>query len=210
MTILSDPKKPSLMVVPSLEAASALSPTQIHAIELIVSGKSVTETASLIDRSRSVMYLWQKDPHFVAELNRQRNDLHNSAQSRLLALSRAALDVVEQRLAQGDLRAALGLLKLSGLQADETEYPLPTDPHLIVKAQAEDIALRNFYDQPFSQAPQRYMVSNACVKGVAEDIAGLISECYNVHHGELLDIVALSDSNDKALAEVPAQRATVK
>lgn len=89
---------------------------QRAALELLLTGKSITETARLTGVGRTTLYRWMKhDPVFQATYKQWHDQLQESCQSRLLALTDKATDAVEKALEAGDVRSALQLLKGMGM-----------------------------------------------------------------------------------------------
>jgi len=89
---------------------------QQTALELLVTGKSITETARSAGVSRTTLYHWLRhDPVFQAAYNQWHDQLEESCRSRLMTLTDKATDAIEKALENGDSRAALQLLKGMGL-----------------------------------------------------------------------------------------------
>ena len=57
-----------------------------RALQLLLEGKSASQVAEMIGVDRTTIYRWLKEPSFIAERNRQANELRDAAQSRLHAL----------------------------------------------------------------------------------------------------------------------------
>jgi transposase-like protein len=91
---------------------------QQTALESLMSGKSVAETARTVGVTRMTLYRWLKnDPMFRAAYNEWRESLKESCRARLLAMTDKAADVVEKALQSGDAKWAMDLLKGMGLVA---------------------------------------------------------------------------------------------
>ena len=89
-----------------------LSQEQLNAIEHILQGKSDRAVAEAVSVTRQTIWEWRnKDPLFIAELNRQRFELWWDARERLKSLANRALDVVEVQLDSGDPKASLAAAK---------------------------------------------------------------------------------------------------
>jgi hypothetical protein len=100
---------------------------QRNAIDLLVTGKTDTETADAVGVHRVTVTKWRNgDPWFQAELNRRRQEIWAAAGERLRALLPKAIDALEGDLSNTDSRltAALHVIKLAGL----TNAPPPTGP----------------------------------------------------------------------------------
>jgi len=97
-------------------AVRELGADQQAALESLLVGKSITETARSAGISRTTLYDWLKNnPAFRAAYNQWHDQLRESCQSRLLNLTDKATDAVEKALEAGDARTAMQLLKGMGL-----------------------------------------------------------------------------------------------
>jgi len=101
----------------SMEAAEKpLTTKQQAALELLVAGRSVAETAREVGVGRTTMFRWLKsDAHFQAAYNRWQHEVHSSCCSRLLALTDKAVDVIDMSLTTNDARIAMQLLRGMGM-----------------------------------------------------------------------------------------------
>jgi hypothetical protein len=100
-------------------ASSRLDLEQQNALESLMGGKSVSETARVVGVSRSTVFRWLKDNlEFQAAYNEWRESLKESCRSRLLAMADKAADTVEKAVEGGDAKSALALLKGIGLVGD--------------------------------------------------------------------------------------------
>lgn len=114
-----------------------LSIEQQNAIDLLIQGKSDKATAEAVGVSRQTVWEWRnRDPLFIAELNRQRSELWSEARERLKSLANRALDVLESQLDSNDSKASLAAAKyvLQGTSLlGDTDLPLgPTTPEDVV------------------------------------------------------------------------------
>lgn len=108
---------------------------QQTALELLLTGKSIAETARSAGVSRVAIYRWLKhDAAFQAAYNQWHDQLQESCRSRLQTLTDKATDALEKALEAGDARAALQLLKGMGMIKERP--PGPTDPEEIEKTLA--------------------------------------------------------------------------
>jgi AcrR family transcriptional regulator len=112
-----------------------LAPRQQAAMEMLLTGKSVADSARSAGVSRITLHRWlRKDAAFRAAYNQWRDELQESCRSRLEALTDKAADAIEKALETGDARTALQLLKSLGLIQ---QRPIgPTDPEEIREYQA--------------------------------------------------------------------------
>jgi hypothetical protein len=89
-----------------------LSIEQENALEHLLQGKSDRAVAEAVNVSRQTVWEWRnKNPVFIAELNRRRSELWDEAQERMKSLANRALDVLELQLDSGDPKAALAAAK---------------------------------------------------------------------------------------------------
>ena len=99
-----------------MERKETLSAKRSEAIALLVIGRGITETAQEVGVGRTTLWRWmRKDFEFQAELNRQRNALRHSLTDRVHAIAEKALTAVDRAIAEGNVTAALAVLKGSGL-----------------------------------------------------------------------------------------------
>lgn len=104
------------------EEPKSLTAAQEQAILLLASGETVTATADAVGVSRQTISEWaNRDPDFIAALNRIRQETLDAGADRLRNMVGAALDAVEAGMNSEELsakdRASLGmaLLKQVGL-----------------------------------------------------------------------------------------------
>jgi hypothetical protein len=91
--------------------------------------------------SRQTIWEWRnRNPVFIAELNRQRSEMWREARERLKSLANRALDVVELQLSSGDPKATLAAAKyiLQGTRLlGDTNLPMsgPETPEGVIMAE---------------------------------------------------------------------------
>ena len=98
-------------------ATLATSPKQDQAIALLITGKTVTEVAEVVEVTRQTVSEWlHHHPGFQATLHQRQRELWHEASEQLRALIPKALEVVTQAL-EGEqaLPAAVHVLKACGL-----------------------------------------------------------------------------------------------
>jgi AcrR family transcriptional regulator len=106
-------------------AAPLAGPKQA-ALELLLTGKSIAESARSAGVARSTLYEWLKnDPVFQAAYNAWHEEMRESSRSRLLMLTDKATVAVEKALEAGDAKTGMQLLKAMGMLKDRP--PGPTD-----------------------------------------------------------------------------------
>ena len=99
-----------------IPGGSRLSVEQLNAIDVLVQGRSEQDTAETVGVARETVTRWRNDnPHFTAELNRQRRLIWSDSHDRLRALASKAVDTLETSLDEGDSRVAVEILKAIGL-----------------------------------------------------------------------------------------------
>ena len=178
---------------------SVLSPQQLQAISLIMAGKNITAVAAELHCSRKTLAKWKSsNPHFVAELNGRKNELMESARDRLHSLVNKAISVLEQNLDEGNCTAALNLLKMVDLKPKELE----TDVEILVKQQAEDLALAQLYGTvPFTgkliNSPWHTMDHQT--QTLASDICLVLRTHYGISADALDELQGMSEANHKQL-----------
>jgi transposase-like protein len=105
-----------------------LSVQQQAAVDLLAVGKTVTAVAEQVGVARQTVSEWlNQDPAFEAAVNRRRQELWENVSDRLRALLPNALDVLEQALENGSVKAAVEVLKAAGLHGLQRPSG-PVDP----------------------------------------------------------------------------------
>ena len=97
--------------------ADHLTDRQVAFLRALASGKKILFAAAAAGVSRSTVYRWQSDSHFVAALNAWRQHSEELTRNRLLVLAEKAVDALDGALAGGDRGAALSVLKAMGMLA---------------------------------------------------------------------------------------------
>ena len=159
--------------------SSHLSPQQMQAIAMLLSGKSLTAVAEELRCSRKTLAKWKSaNPHFIAAFNERKNEIFESANHRLQSLVAKALDVLEGNLDKGNCSAAINVLKIVDLKPKELE----TDREKLVRQQAENIALSQMYDVvPFSGKPATAFHSiGENTKKMAGEVCGILRSYYGI------------------------------
>jgi DNA-binding transcriptional MerR regulator len=123
---------------PTPPTFSPLLPAQEQVIELLLAGQSVSEIATALQCAPDEIQHWRDEhPVFQARLNQAKRRLWDDAQDRLRAMIPRAIEVLEQAMSQGSVKAAVEVLKIVQLHG---RVPTPTgaeDPHLVLWQQAE-------------------------------------------------------------------------
>ena len=113
-----------------------LTPQQETAVDLLASGKTVTDTAAAIEVTRQTVSEWlNHHPGFQAALNRRRQELWSDMVDGLRALTPKALAVLARELDGGaPLAAAIHVLKATGLYGGIVAPSGPTEVEEIALA----------------------------------------------------------------------------
>ena len=111
------------MTVPDQTRPSGLSDSQLLAIDVLLTGGTHREAAGV---ARTTVTEWVNHrSEFCRELERRRWQRAEQVNDRVGALTTRSLDVVEEHVGAGDLRAALGVLRLLPREA---LHRAPTPP----------------------------------------------------------------------------------
>ena len=117
------------MSVPDQTRPSGLSDSQHLAIDVLLTGGTHREAAEAAGVARTTVTEWVNHrSEFCRELERRRWQRAEQVNDRVGALTTRSLDVVEQHLDAGDLRAALGVLRL--IPKEDLYKPPSTPPFL--------------------------------------------------------------------------------
>jgi hypothetical protein len=131
-----------------MSAGTRLSVEQLNAIDVLVQGRTDQETAETVGVARETVTRWRNDnPHFTAELNRQRRLIWGDSHDRLRALAGKAVDVLETSLDEGDSRVAVEVLKAIGLYGQVQPPTGPEDAELVLWEKAREWAEMEFKKQ---------------------------------------------------------------
>lgn len=112
-----------------------LSDKQHLAIDVLMTGGTHREAAGAAGVARTTVTEWVNHrSEFCRELERRRWQRAEQVNDRVGALTKRALDVIEEHVAAGDLRAALGMLRLLPREA---LHRAPTSP--LTTEQRQDV-----------------------------------------------------------------------
>ena len=133
---------------------SPLSVEQLNAIDILVQGRTDQETAETVGVARETVTRWRNDnPHFTAELNRQRRLIWGDSHDRLRALASKAVDTLETSLGVGDSRVALEVLKAVGVYGHVQPPSGPEDTEMVLWKEARAWTEMEFEKQRGFQSP---------------------------------------------------------
>ena len=92
-----------------------LTTRQQQAVELLALGESKTKVASEIGVSRQQIHKWSQNVYFRAKFLKRHTELWQENKESLRGLTGKAVAVIESELENGNIRAAVELLKIVGL-----------------------------------------------------------------------------------------------
>ncbi len=119
------------------QAHSQLSIPQERAIELLLSGANVTESAKAAGVARETVHRWMKDDwDFIAAWNRAKRELAEVASARLFAVSAKAAENIARAVEAGDLRMSLLVLKGFGGLGGRAPSVGSEDPAVLAQSAA--------------------------------------------------------------------------
>ena len=108
---MGDPTEPDQIRPPEVTDRQSI------AIDALVAGSTHLEAAKLAGVQRSTVTGWcNKNIIFIAEWNRRRRQRLTAAGERLHEATSTALDVVAETINSGDVRTALALIRLVGVE----------------------------------------------------------------------------------------------
>ncbi len=105
-----------------------------QAVDLIIAGKTDQEIAGALNVARETVTRWRNDNYyFMAELNRRREILLDSAADRLKSLTDVAIDIIYDELfTSGDFKSAIEFLKVIGIYGQVNKPNAQTDPRIMI------------------------------------------------------------------------------
>jgi transposase len=108
-------------------ASTALNAKQLQVAVALAAGKTETDAARLVGVNRSTIYRWQRDPEFVAELNRLKREIRADRRAKLRTLLDTATEIMQRSLEDEDedirLKAAMFVLTKFAPRAHEPIGP---------------------------------------------------------------------------------------
>jgi hypothetical protein len=122
-----------------------LTPQQETAVDLLASGKTVTDTAMAVEVTRQTVSEWlNHHPGFQAALNRRRQELWVGITDTLRGLLPRALEVLKSELeGEAPLPAAVHVLKACGLYGMVIPLgPTEVDDALLAEQERQSTRLR--------------------------------------------------------------------
>lgn len=110
------------------ESQQTLSIEQEKAIELLIAGKNDREVSEALNVNRSTVNQWRNhDSLFIAELNKRRKELWNTAQEKIASLFNKSVEVIEK-----------------GLESPEEKLRLETAKYLLERFKIEEMSFKPY------------------------------------------------------------------
>jgi transposase len=113
------------------QASTELNAKQLQVAVALAEGKTETEASRLVGVNRTTIYRWQRDPEFVAELNRLKREILADHRAKLRTLLDSATQIVQRCLEDEDkeikLKAAMFVLAKFAPRAHEPIGPSTTE-----------------------------------------------------------------------------------
>lgn len=100
-------------IPPVTDAGASLTMPQRAAIELLISGVSVTEVAKSVGVNRSTIARWKREDAFAHEYAIRTQEALTELRARMPGMLNMAIDVLQTQLREGDPGIALELLRLA-------------------------------------------------------------------------------------------------
>lgn len=119
-------------------ATGGLSTAQLLVLGELLVGHTITAAAQAGGVDRATVYRWlHADFNFIAEFNRQRRELLDGMQARMLRLADSALGVVEGAIRDGNTTAAIGVLRGLGMLRGQAPWSIGLDDPAALAAERE-------------------------------------------------------------------------
>jgi len=112
------------------ESASAdLPPQQTRALAALLGGATITAVADSAGVDRTTVHRWLRDdPDFQAACNAVRRGLRREVEASIERVVHQAIETVSAAIEEGDVRAALAILKGAGVLGGYSSEIGPEDP----------------------------------------------------------------------------------
>ena len=106
-----------------------LPPQQTLVLAALLTGATITAAAEVAEVDRTTVHRWlREDFAFQAVLNAAQRDLRREVASRLDHVVQAAVETISAAVESGDVRAALAVLRGTGVLAGDRPRIGPEDP----------------------------------------------------------------------------------
>jgi hypothetical protein len=162
-----------------------LSIEQHNAIDLLILGHTDQAVAEQIGVARETICRWRNEnPYFMAELNRRRKDMWQTAQERLRGLVGKAIDILEQALQPDDVKAAVTVLRAANLYGNVGAPQGETDPDLVLLVQAEAWAVQELRRQGPPDDPLALLVYDGAKAHLTQQLLEELRRAYLTETGD--------------------------
>ncbi len=191
-----DKMQQKLALVPPQPNIDAL---KQQALLQLLEGHSVTKTAEIVGINRATLHRWLREPKFIAERNSRAKEAREACQERLRHLAGAAVEVVENRINAGDLKAALAVLKITGLAAGE-RVDEETDERKLISRRANLLA-QSFWETLLMGEPAKNLHKNPRYVETLHDFYMGLEQKYPPEISEADELIDEIAQRDFAAAE---------
>ncbi len=141
------------------KAVPGVSPNQLIALECLLAGQSMIDSAMAAGVDRSTLHRWLRhDFNFQAGLNRGRRDLQENFMHRLDRLNIDAAACVGRAVHEGDVKTALEVLKRLGTL---TKTAVGSDDPAVLQSETQSNARRHSRGEKLAAIRQAEAVTGA-------------------------------------------------
>jgi len=177
-----------------------------QALLQLLEGHSVTKTAETVGVDRSTIHRWLREPKFIAERNRLVKESRDAARSRLHSMIGKAAEVVENRIKAGDLKAALAVLKMTGLATGE-KVDEETDEGRLIARMANEFA-ESYWETFLMGEKRKNLHNNSRFLELLHEFYLELDRKYRTGESEAFQLHSEIEQREQAAAE--AHRKIVK
>ena len=125
---------------PDISRQKELSVRQANAIDLLLTGKTDSEVAKAVRVTRQTVNGWRNgNPEFMVELSARRVSLWEAQDDRIRDLVPQAVDLLRTKIQDGNLAAAVQLLKSAGFYSGDRRPSRPGDAAEIYARMERDL-----------------------------------------------------------------------
>ena len=118
-----------------------LTPSQLRALEILLSGGSVSDAAETASVNRSTVHRWlRSDEEFIVSYNMNRRAMADALSARVLTIATVALDQLHEAILTGDTAVALRVVEGIGILGGSLAV---TGPETLDEIRAQQARLRS-------------------------------------------------------------------
>ncbi|MDA8848163.1 hypothetical protein N9I50_00325 [bacterium] len=126
------------------DSLKGLTPTMEIAIDLLAAGATATAAAAAAEVTRQTVSGWKnRHPGFQAALNLRRVELIAERADRIRELDARTLEVIADKVADGDAEAAMMWVRARHLHRVDVTQVGPIDAEVIFDAEANGVQIRS-------------------------------------------------------------------